>query len=159
MKMFLRTAVAAAAASLFAASLLGPAPAGRAQGPRLIVPGVDTNQADISDGQLAAETWLGRLDAGEYGRSWQEAAPYFQRATTEAKWTELLGTVRLPLGKPVSRRSVVGQFSSTMPGMPDGGYVFLQFQTQFERKQLAVETITCLRDTDNRWRVAGYFIK
>lgn len=118
-----------------------------------------THQADIGNARAAAETWLGRVDAGEYGRSWQDAAPYFQHVTTEEKWTGLLGSVRLPLGKPAERQPGVGQFSATMPGMPDGAYVFLQFQTAFERKKTVVETVTCLRDADGRWKVAGYFIK
>ena len=135
-------------------------PAGRAQTPPPPPPAAPTtHQADIAGGRAAAERWLGRVDAGEYGRSWQEAAPHFQRTTTEAKWADLLGNVRLPLGKPASRQTIVGQFSGSMPGMPDGAYVFLQFQTEFERKKLAVETVTCLRDTDGRWKVAGYFIK
>ncbi len=140
-------------------SLALPSPAGRAQGPPA-APGAGAgHQADIAAARAAAETWLRRVDAGEYGRSWQEAAPFFQRAATEAKWTDLLGNVRLPLGPSTGRQPAVSQFSATMPGMPDGAYVFLQFQTEFERKKTAVETVTCLRDTDGRWKVAGYFIK
>ncbi len=135
------------------------APEGRAQTPPAAGRADLTHQADIGNARAAAETWLGRVDAGEYGRSWQEAAPYFQRVTTEAKWTDLLGNVRLPLGKPADRQPGAGQFSATMSGMPDGAYVFLQFQTEFERKKMAVETVTCLRDSDGRWKVAGYFIK
>ena len=132
----------------------------RAQTPSPVATAPTTShRADIAGGRAAAESWLGRVDAGEYGRSWQEAAPYFQSATTEAKWADLLGNVRLPLGKPARRQPTVAQFSASLPGMPDGAYVFLQFQTEFERQKLAVETITCLRDADGRWKVAGYFIK
>lgn len=136
-----------------------PASDGRAQTPPAAGRADLAHQADIGSARAAAEAWLGRVDAGEYGRSWQEAAPYFQRVTTEAKWTDLLGSVRLPLGKPAGRQPGVGQFSATMPGMPDGAYVLLQFQTAFERNKTAVETVTCLRDYDGRWKVAGYFIK
>lgn len=143
---------------LFALSTSILTPSGRAQSPRPN-PGADSHLADIAAGRTAAETWLKQVDAGEYGRCWQEAAPYFKGITTEAHWTDLLGNVRLPLGKPVSRVAAVGEFSVVMPGMPDGAYVFLQFQTEFERKKTTVETVTCLRDADGRWKVAGYFIK
>lgn len=142
-------------------ALICPPRAGRAQ--TILTPGATNraseHQADIVSARAAALLWLGRVDAGEFGRSWQEAAPYFQRISTEARWTDLLGNVRLPLGRPVYREATTGEFSVVMPGMPDGAYVFLQFQTEFERKKTTVETMTLLRDTDGRWKVAGYFIK
>lgn len=144
---------------LLALSPVALVPASRGQVPTPAPAAAASHAADITSARLVAEGWLGRVDAGEYGRTWQEAAPSFQRAATEAKWTDLLTNVRLPLGKPNSRVSSVGQFSATMPGMPDGAYVFLQFRTEFENKRLTVETVTCLRDTDGRWKVAGYFIK
>jgi hypothetical protein len=35
----------------------------------------------------------------------------------------------------------------------------VQFDTSFERKSAAVETVTPMIDPDGRWRVSGYFIK
>ena len=46
-----------------------------------------------------------------------------------------------------------------LPGAPDGEYVVFQFDTQFERKRAAVETVTPMRDPDGSWRVSGYFIR
>lgn len=126
-------------------------------------PGSPSSNADadlIVAARVAAESWLVRVDAGEYGRSWQESAPYFRQTVDEAKWTELLGSVRLPFGKAAGRRLLVSRFSAKMPGIPDGAYVFLQFQTEFpEPKKTAVETLVCLRDVDGRWKVAGYYVK
>jgi uncharacterized protein DUF4019 len=49
--------------------------------------------------------------------------------------------------------------SKTMPGAPDGDYVLLQFNTTFERKAAAVETVTMVREADGVWRVVGYFVR
>ena len=34
----------------------------------------------------AAQTWLGQIDAGNYGKSWKDAASYFQGAISEKGW-------------------------------------------------------------------------
>jgi len=46
-----------------------------------------------------------------------------------------------------------------VPGAPDGKYVIIQFETSFENKASAVETVTPMQDADGVWRVAGYFVK
>ena len=43
-------------------------------------------------------------------------------------------------------------------GAPDGEYVVLQFQADFENKAQAVETITPMLD-EGQWRVSGYYIR
>src|SRR2546421_493632 len=53
--------------------------------------------------QMAAETWLGHVDAGEYATSWKEASSYFQGTVTEKAWAAALHGVRRPLGKVMSR--------------------------------------------------------
>ncbi|MGH7422575.1 MAG: DUF4019 domain-containing protein [Candidatus Methylomirabilales bacterium] len=46
-----------------------------------------------------------------------------------------------------------------MPGAPDGHYVVIQYETSFEKKASAFETITPMREKDGKWRVAGYYIR
>lgn len=50
-------------------------------------------------------------------------------------------------------------FTRTMPGAPDGQYVVLQYETSFENKAAAAETVSLVIDTDAVWRVTGYFIR
>ena len=49
--------------------------------------------------------------------------------------------------------------SEALPGAPDGEYVVIQYESSFEHKQSAIETVTPMLDTDGKWRVSGYFIK
>jgi hypothetical protein len=42
---------------------------------------------------------------------------------------------------------------------PDGNYLLITYDSVFERKQTAVETLTLYQEADGRWRAAGYFIK
>jgi hypothetical protein len=50
-------------------------------------------------------------------------------------------------------------YTKSLPGAPDGEYVVIQYDTGFEHKQSAVETVTPMLDKDGKWRVSGYFIR
>jgi hypothetical protein len=70
-----------------------------------------------------------------------------------------LQAVRKPLGKPISRQVKTKTYKTSLPGAPDGEYVVIQFETSFENKKSAIETVTPMMDKDGTWRVSGYFIK
>ena len=110
-------------------------------------------------GQVAAESWLVLVDAGKFDVSWDQAAQLFKAAITKPRWNQALTGVRSPLGKVVSRKVSSRQYSEKLPGAPDGKYVILQFETVFEKKASAVETVTSMLDPDGVWRVSGYFIR
>jgi hypothetical protein len=108
--------------------------------------------------QSAAEEWLSFVDAGNYAKSWTEAAVGFKRVVDQPGWEKALNGVRAPLGKVLSRTLKSAKYSTTMPGAPDGQYVVIQFDASFEKKQSAIETVTPTKEPDGRWRVSGYFI-
>jgi len=107
----------------------------------------------------AAEQWLSLVDARKYDQSWKEAAEYFKTAVSQDKWRQSLRAVRNPLGKLISRKVRTQVYKTSLPGAPDGEYVVIQFETSFENKKAAVETITPMLDKDGVWRVSGYYIK
>ena len=107
----------------------------------------------------AAEKWLSLIDGEKYGESWKEAAEFFRNAVKQEQWEQSMQSMRKPLGKLVSRRVKSKTYSTSLPGAPDGEYVVIQFETSFENKKSAVETVTPVMHKDGQWRVAGYFIK
>jgi hypothetical protein len=108
---------------------------------------------------LAAEKWLKMVDEGKYSDSWQEAAEYFRNAINQEQWNLSLRGVRKPLGEVVSRQMKSATYTTSLPGAPDGEYVVIQFDTSFENKKTAIETVTPMMDQDGTWRVSGYYIK
>ena len=112
-----------------------------------------------SAAERAARDWLSLVDAGDAHGSWETAATLFRRAVPEERWTESLEAARGPLGSVESRRLTGAEQATELPGAPDGEYVVLQFETVFERKRAAVETVTPMRDADGEWRVSGYFVR
>ena len=109
--------------------------------------------------QQSAESWLALVDSGTYGKSWEQAASIFKGAVTKEDWKTKAGAVRDPLGKLISRKLKSANYTKTLPGAPDGEYVVIQYDTQFEHKDGAIETVTPLLEKDGSWKVSGYFIK
>lgn len=107
----------------------------------------------------AAEKWLAVIDEGKYSESWREAASYFKSAVQQEQWEQSLQALRRPLGKLVSRKVKSKAYKTSLPGAPDGEYVVIQFETSFENKKQAIETVTPMMDADRKWRVSGYYIK
>jgi hypothetical protein len=109
--------------------------------------------------ESAARAWLALLDAGDYGQSWSSASSLFRQKITEPQWQSAASGTRGPLGALKSRtlRSVTAK--SSLPGAPDGQYVVLQFDTSFEHKAGALETVTPMMDSDGKWHVSGYYVR
>ena len=109
--------------------------------------------------QTAADSWLKLVDTANYEASWEQAAKVFKGAVTKDQWTNTCAGVRKPLGKLISRKLKSREYTEQLPGAPDGEYVVIQFDTVFENKAAAVETVTPMLDPDGVWRVSGYFIR
>ena len=115
----------------------------------------ETEKAAIESTQV----WIQLVDNGRFAESWNEAAQYFKSLVTKEKWEESVQAVRNPLGKVLSRELESQQYATSLPGAPDGEYVVIQYNTTFENKKEAVETITPMLDKDGKWRVSGYFVR
>ncbi len=107
----------------------------------------------------AAEKWLDLIDSADYSQAWDQAAELIKKVVTKQDWQKTMEAFRLPLGKVVERKLVSEKYTNSLPGVPDGDYVVIQYETRFEKKKAAIETITPALDKDGRWKVAGYYIK
>jgi len=116
-------------------------------------------QAPEQAGKTAASAWLQLIDDGKYAESWKEASSSFRNAVTKDQWEKAMHASREPMGKMISRKLKSASYTRTLPGAPDGEYVVVQYETSFEHKQSAIETVTPMLETDGSWRVSGYFIK
>jgi Protein of unknown function (DUF4019) len=119
-----------------------------------------TGHAAAKSGAIkAADTWLKIVDSGNYDESWKRASKLFKDHVSESDWTQKLGPARRGLGALVSRKVKSAKYLTSMPGAPDGEYVVIQYQTSFEHKKSAVETVTPMLDSYREWRVSGYYVK
>lgn len=125
----------------------------------VMVPAVSASPEKENDAVISAEKWLGMVDSGKYAESWKEAAELFRNAVKQEQWMQSLKAVRKPLGKLLFRKIKTKNYRTSLPGAPDGEYVVIQFETSFEQKKSAIETVTPMMDKDGKWRVSGYYIK
>jgi len=107
----------------------------------------------------ASDNWLKLIDNNQYAKSWETAAGLFKDAVAKEQWNQSLNAVRKPLGKVMKRTVKSKQYTTTLPGAPDGEYVVIQYETSFENKKSSIETVTPMLDKDGKWRVSGYYIK
>jgi hypothetical protein len=120
---------------------------------------VEAQQKPEQLAQHSAEAWLALIDSGKYADSWQEASQLFKAHVTKEQWQSALQATRYPLGKKLSHKLKSATYTKTLPGAPDGEYVVIQYDSSFEHKQSAVETVSPMLDKDGKWRVSGYYIK
>ena len=112
-----------------------------------------------AEATAAAKAWLGVVDAGDYEKSWDEAAALFRQRVKKAEWQKSVGAVRGETGAMKTRELESTKAEHRLPGVPDGDYVVLTYRSSFAQYPSATETVATTRDADGRWRVAGYFVK
>ena len=106
-----------------------------------------------------AEAWLGLVDQGQYAESWEAAAKLFQASTAKEQWASALQGARTPLGQSSSRNLRAAEYKTQLDGAPAGEYVVVHYDSAFANKPTAREIVTLRKQTDNSWRVAGYFVQ
>lgn len=107
----------------------------------------------------AANTWLRLVDEGKYHESWDQASSLFRNAVSREQWEQKVAAGRKPMGRLISRKLKLARYATSLPGAPDGQYVVIQYESSFDNKKSAIETVTPMLDKDGQWHVAGYYIK
>jgi len=113
----------------------------------------------VGNAVKAANRWLALADTGDGAATWDEAAPSFRTVVPKTAWPKALKQARQPLGAVMSRKLSSSELKHSLPGAPDGQYVVIQYDTQFEHKAHAVETVIPMLDQDGSWKVSGYFVR
>lgn len=109
--------------------------------------------------ESSTRSWLQLVDNGKYAASWKNASTLFKSSKSESDWIKNMQAIRSPLGSMKSRHLATAHAAKSLPDVPDGDYVIVQFYTTFEHKALALETVTAVKEQDDRWRVSEYLIK
>ncbi|HKL88589.1 MAG TPA: DUF4019 domain-containing protein [Salinibacter sp.] len=105
--------------------------------------------------KAAAESWLSRIDAGEFEESWDLAAPSLREGLSREQWIERGTRVRRQLQSLQSRTLQSSQYrDSTAQDVGDGPVAILQYVAEFDGGTTLEAVITTRRDST--WSVAGY---
>ncbi len=109
--------------------------------------------------ESSARSWLELVDNGEYTKSWKSSSAVLQEIMSEADWVKSITTTRTQLGSAGARYIATAAQAKSLPKLPDGEYVVLQFYITFSNKGLAMETIALAKQQDGTWLVAEYTVK
>lgn len=120
------------------------------------LPGFDVEALQSS--LKTATDWLGGVDGGNYGVSWDQGATIFKLTMPRDEWNTYLDKVRKPLGSVMSRDILDQRVSKDPKGLPKGDYIVIIYATKFSNGKSANELIT-LQNEQGKWRVMGYYIK
>jgi hypothetical protein len=112
----------------------------------------------VSPAVASAEQWVGLVDRGLYRDSWEQAGAMLKAQIGKPGWAAAVEPVRKPLGAVVSRKLRSETPTRTLPGVPDGDYDVLEFETDFAGSHKTTETIFLAREASG-WKVDGYFVK
>jgi hypothetical protein len=136
-------------AGLFGSLFVGSACGGPSQ--EAGSPDVAVNRAVVD----AAQSWLAKLDEGNYDGSWNDSATVFRIGNgTSANWANAAMEMRGPLGRVVSRKLKDAQPTN----LQEGAAYALVYDTSFEARPSSVEEVTLMLD-GGFWKVAGYTVK
>ena len=113
----------------------------------------------IAPASEAATRWLAVMDAGKAGEAWDAGAPVMQSAITRDMWNKVGTDARGPLGAVKSRKQTSANFTKTLPGVPEGEYVVIQYATDFANRAGVTETVVPMRLPDGSWKVTTYLIR
>ena len=113
----------------------------------------------LAAGTEAAERFLQLVDAEHYEQSWEASSSLMREKIFLEVWKQQIPAMRSKVGALKNRKLDSSSTSDWAEGAPDGQYLTLKYSASFDNKAAATETIILVLEDDDRWRVAGYFIK
>ncbi|MGY0216766.1 DUF4019 domain-containing protein [Endozoicomonadaceae bacterium StTr2] len=114
--------------------------------------------AHASSEQVRAEAWLQLIDNGAYQESWEQSARYFQQQVASDDWSAMIRQARALMGLVETRTLVSSENHTRFPGAPEGDYLVFVYNTAFQNKADAVETVAFVKN-DGDWKAVGYYIR
>lgn len=100
--------------------------------------------------------WLSLIDAQHYSESWESSGDLFRNQISKSEWVLAVSSARESVGNFESRSLDATEKMNSLPNVPDGDYVVVQYKSVFSGKK-ATETLTLTKNTTG-WHVIGYFI-
>jgi len=119
-------------------------------------------------GQLSAETtpaledaqsFLELIDAGNFPQAWWEGSELLHLNSELDDWVESSRIRHDLFGEFSERRVKTFSVRSSYPGLPDGEYAILLFDSSFEHKQAALEMLVMVKDPYGGWKVVSYRLR
>lgn len=107
----------------------------------------------------AAQEFAETVDSGSFQAAYLSGSNLLLLAEDEWTWIDQVQTSQRLLGKPLERVLKASRTVQTYPGLPDGTYQLVYFETRTEKKQRAAEVILVEQQENGQWAVCKYSIR
>lgn len=108
----------------------------------------------------AAAQFLYLVDTEEYAKSWEVTARDLKHLFSQEVWNEKISEIREFLGPIVERmQQEINYTTYSSEAMQAGEYVVMTFISEFEFRERVIETLTLVLNSDDQWKVVGYFLR
>lgn len=107
--------------------------------------------------QEAATEWLELTDTGEFAKSYEQSASMMTDKVEQKQWEQKIGQREKQLGALQAREFAEAQYRDSLQQMPDGEYVLLRYESQFEKAKFN-EVLLTMKE-DGEWKVASYTLR
>lgn len=120
--------------------------------------GMNGEHADAKEAaQEAATEWLELTDTGEFAESYEQSAALMTEKVKQKQWEQKIGQRKRQLGALQSREFAEAQYRDSLQQLPDGEYVLLRYEAQFEKAKFN-EVLLTVKENDE-WKVASYTLR
>lgn len=104
-------------------------------------------------------SWLTNVNKEDYASAWRSASDYFRGTITLQRWLEEMQGYRKPLGQCLDRSKPSFRHEKELDSVPDGKYIIVEYESRFEKKKKATETIVTNAGLDGHLEIYGYRVK
>jgi hypothetical protein len=104
-----------------------------------------------------AKQWLTLIDDQNYADAYKQMGATARGKVGEQNFAAKIGGTRTPLGAMSSRTLKDINATKTLPGMRDGQYTIVRYDSAFAHKAAAIESVT-LESENGAWSVVSYSI-
>ena len=104
-----------------------------------------------------ARQWLTLVDDQNYADAYRQMGAAARGKSSEQDFAAKIGSERTPLGAMASRTLKDVNAAKTLPGMRDGQYTIVRYDSSFAHKAAAVESVT-LESEHGAWSVVNYSV-
>ncbi len=122
----------------------------------------DTVAVSAEEQQAAQDTadgWIALIDSMEYAASWERTSAALRQQVTQIDWEQTMRSTLSPLGPLLSRTLQGREYTTTLPGAPEGEYIVITYGSTYTQLENAVETLVMVRNPASEWKPAGYYVR
>ncbi|HEX4369882.1 MAG TPA: DUF4019 domain-containing protein [Rhizomicrobium sp.] len=104
-----------------------------------------------------AKQWLTLIDDQNYADAYKQMGAVARGKVSEQDFAAKIGGARTPFGAMSSRTLKDVNATKTLPGMRDGQYTIVRYDSAFAHMAASIESVT-LESENGAWSVVGYHI-